>query len=44
MLKIIIAFTVGTVFGVTVMCCCMAAGRADRMVEKELNDDKADIS
>ncbi len=30
MIGIIIAFSVGTIFGAGVMCFCAAAGRADR--------------
>lgn len=43
MLGIIIAFMAGGFVGIIVMCCCVAAARADRESEKELNN-KADIS
>ena len=38
MIGIIIAFTIGAMFGAGVMCCCIAAGRADREMK---NNDKA---
>lgn len=38
MIGIIIAFTVGAMFGTGVMCCCIAAERADREMK---NNDKA---
>jgi len=47
MLKIVIAFSVGALFGMVIMCCLAAAGRADREMEldrlrKENIDDGAD--
>ncbi|HIU57766.1 MAG TPA: DUF3789 domain-containing protein [Candidatus Ornithomonoglobus merdipullorum] len=38
MIGIIIAFTIGAMFGAGVMCCCIAAGRADREMENNDND------
>lgn len=43
MLKLIIAFSIGTVFGVAVMCCCAAAGRADKDMEEHY-EYETDIS
>lgn len=43
MLGITIAFIAGALVGVIVICCCVAAGRADRAFEEEINS-KADIS
>ncbi|MDY3030293.1 MAG: DUF3789 domain-containing protein [Clostridia bacterium] len=43
MLKLIIAFSIGTVFGVAVMCCCAVAGRADRNMGESFKDE-TDIS
>lgn len=40
MLGIIIAFIVGGMFGFAAMCCCVVAGKGERMIE----NDKADIS
>lgn len=37
MIGIIIAFTLGVLFGAGIMCCCIVAGRADREME---NDSK----
>lgn len=33
MIGIIIAFAAGTMFGAAIICCCVAAGRADRDAE-----------
>lgn len=49
MLKIVIAFSAGVLFGAVIMCCLAAAGRADREMEidrlrKENIDDEADVS
>lgn len=49
MLKIVIAFSAGALFGAVIMCCLAAAGRADREMEldrlrKENIDDEADVS
>ncbi len=43
MVGITIAFIAGCVVGTITMCCCVAAGRADRAFEEEINS-KADIS
>ena len=39
MLKLIIAFSIGTVFGVAVMCCCAVAGLADKDMEEHYETD-----
>lgn len=49
MLKIVIAFSTGVLFGAVIMCCLAVAGRADREMEldrlrKESIDDEADVS
>lgn len=47
MIKLIIAFTVGTVFGMMIMSCCAIAKREDELMEKlneKRNKDEADIS
>lgn len=43
MLGITIAFIAGCAVGALTMCCCVAAGRADRALEDEINS-KADVS
>ncbi len=43
MLGITIAFIAGCAVGAITMCCCVAAGRADRALEEEVNS-KADIT
>lgn len=43
MVKIAVAFALGTQFGMAIMCCLAAAGRADRDIEQK-NRDKTDIS
>ena len=44
MVGIIISFAAGVLFGVVVMCCCVAAGHEDRSTEKYLKEDETDIS
>ncbi len=44
MLEMIIAFAVGGIFGVGVMCCCFVTSKEEKMREKEGNKDRADIS
>lgn len=49
MLKIVIAFSAGALFGAVIICCLAAAGRADREMEldrlrKENIDGEADVS
>ena len=44
MVGIIISFAAGVLFGVVVMCCCVAAGREDRSAEKHLKEDETNIS
>ena len=41
MLKLFRAFTLGTAFGVAIICCCIAAGKEDRELE-QLNTDTPD--
>lgn len=41
---IIISFAAGVLFGIVIMCCCVAAGREDRSTEKYLKEDETDIS
>lgn len=43
MVKIAVAFALGTQFGMAIMCCLAVAGRADRDTEQN-NRDKTDIS
>lgn len=40
-MKILITFMLGSFFGVWVMCCMVAAGRADEQIEKK-NEDRTD--
>ncbi|MGN0164455.1 MAG: DUF3789 domain-containing protein [Candidatus Ornithomonoglobus sp.] len=44
MVGIIISFAAGVLFGIVIMCCCVAAGREDRSIEKYLKEDETDIS
>lgn len=39
MLKLFIAFTLGTAFGVAIICCCIAAGKEDRELEQPNTDN-----
>ena len=40
MIKIILAFMAGAAFGVMIISCCVAAGRADRMDEQQFEQRK----
>ncbi|MBQ3426921.1 MAG: hypothetical protein IJH37_07245 [Clostridia bacterium] len=40
MIKILLAFMAGAAFGVMMICCCVAAGRADRMDEQQFEQRK----
>lgn len=44
MVGIIISFATGVLFGIVIMCCCVAAGREDRSTEKYLKEGETDIS
>ena len=40
MIKIILAFIAGAAFGIMIISCCVAAGRADRMDEQQYEKRK----
>ena len=40
MIKIILAFMAGAAFGIMILSCCVAAGRADRMDEQQFEKRK----